>query len=720
MQQKLIALQQHLAQGMIGREQTIKTALLALLAGENILLIGPPGTGKSMISRRISEALSPQTQNPAYFEYLLTKFSTPEELFGPLSINALKQDRFERHTAGYLPDVSIAFLDEIFKASSSILNSLLTILNEHKFHNGTTVQTVPLQALIAASNELPNGDAELAALYDRFLLRCFVDYLSTNEQAQLFQLAPAATIAPEHQLTINDLAHIRQQAQAVTIPEAVQQAMLNIWQQHATTFKEHPDEQLSDRRFVKAIHLLRVSAATNGRTEADFSDVLLLKDCLWNHADNRAALTELIGKALRPFDRAIDIDEKHAHTQKNNGKHTPTPKAIAPTTRPIKGYQGSGTASDPILIGNLNQLMGLIRPEIGQQGYHFRQTADIDGSAMDTWLNIENFQGTYDGAGHTITYKSNCSPFLFKKICKDSTIYSLTLQHLSLAYAIEGSQIHHCQANHCLANNIKNSQIHHCQTKGNLATESIENSKLMACQAGISIAKYINNTTVSCCQSNSFLVQQSISQSHISDCIVCFDKKTKHYFYDEPKHSNWAHHMGAITRLLDNNSIVERCLVYGEIQYFIRAGGGYNGASLSGMVTLCDNSTIRQSVLGKLDLPNSDFNKQNRIVYKTQNATLSQNVSIDSNQWEFRTSQTSGPANDFNSGDGKSIAAVLLNQDFYEHTLGWDFERIWQWDDATGYPALRSNIALAPAASAAPAANQTSLLTSQFNRNIWL
>ena len=482
MQQKIIQLQQQLAQGMIGRENIVKTALLAILAGENILLIGPPGTGKSMISRRLSEALAPQDNVSPYFEYLLTKFSTPEEIFGPLSISALKQDRFERHTAGYLPDVSLAFLDEIFKASSSILNSLLTILNERKFHNGTESQTVPLQALIAASNELPTGDTELAALYDRFLFRCFVDYLDDTSRAQLFQLTPALPIAPEQRLTADDIAHIQQQAQAVMVPQEVQQAMLNIWQQHALTFKERADEQLSDRRFAKAAHLLRISAATNGRTEADFSDVLLLKDCLWNHAEHRETVGELINQALRAFDRSIDTPAQSAPKPKAKTISTPPP-----TSHKIKGYRGSGTANDPLMISNLNELMGLQRPEIGQQGYHFRQTADIDGSAMDTWQNII-FQGTYDGAGHTITYRSDKNQALFVHINAQSTVHSLTLQHLALAWNIENSQIHHCQTNRFLANKIANSQLHHCQTDWSLAGGKVENSKIWACQTGWHIA----------------------------------------------------------------------------------------------------------------------------------------------------------------------------------------------------------------------------------------
>ena len=179
MREKIQTLLSHLNHGLVEREAVIKAALLAVLAGENILLIGPPGTGKSLIARRIAESLG-GAQQGSYFEYLLTKFSTPEEIFGPLSISALKQDVFRRNTAGYLPSVRMGFLDEIFKASSSILNALLTILNERKFHNGALVEDVPLQALIAASNELPTGQDELAALYDRFLVRGFVDYVSAE------------------------------------------------------------------------------------------------------------------------------------------------------------------------------------------------------------------------------------------------------------------------------------------------------------------------------------------------------------------------------------------------------------------------------------------------------------------------------------------------------------------------------------------------------------
>ena len=194
MQHKLNNLIEQLSQGLVQREDVIKTALLTLIAGENLLLIGPPGTAKSLLARRISEALIEDTtpNSHLFFEYLLTKFSTPEEIFGSLSLTELKKDNFHRKTAGYLPTAQVGFLDEIFKASSSILNTLLTILNERRFHNGTQVENVNLQTLIGASNELPNEQSELSALYDRFLLRKYVGYVDSSNLNQLFDLPPKA------------------------------------------------------------------------------------------------------------------------------------------------------------------------------------------------------------------------------------------------------------------------------------------------------------------------------------------------------------------------------------------------------------------------------------------------------------------------------------------------------------------------------------------------
>ena len=309
MRAKIINLQKKLSQGLVGREEVIRLSLLALIAGEHLLLVGPPGTAKSMVARRLHDALSSEENSNHYFEYLLTKFSTPEELFGPLSISELKQDRFVRNTSGFLPNARVAFLDEIFKSSSSILNSLLTILNERKYHNGTSIQDVPLQSIIAASNELPKGQSELAALYDRFLLRFYVGYLNSDQLKLMFDIDEPVSLNPDEKLTLNEIKEIREQSRKVTFPETIQVVLQKIWQEHKDVFKDNLDEQLSDRRFIKILHLLKISAVTNNRLEVDFSDLMILRNCLWNNDINVSEINTII---LKNIEESVNLDNKVA------------------------------------------------------------------------------------------------------------------------------------------------------------------------------------------------------------------------------------------------------------------------------------------------------------------------------------------------------------------------------------------------------------------------
>ena len=163
-----------LERGLVERGVEARLLVLAMVGGEHLLLLGPPGTAKSELCRRLSAV-----GRFLYFERTLTRFSTPEELFGPLSLSALERDEYRRATDGYMPRAEVAFLDEIFKANSAILNTLLTLLNERLFDEGPARTSVPLLTAVAASNELPETD-ELDALFDRFLLRRCVEPVSDD------------------------------------------------------------------------------------------------------------------------------------------------------------------------------------------------------------------------------------------------------------------------------------------------------------------------------------------------------------------------------------------------------------------------------------------------------------------------------------------------------------------------------------------------------------
>src|ERR1700749_933770 len=160
-----------LKSAFVGRDEVVDLIALAAVAGEPLFLFGPPGTAKSLLVREFAGAVRCR-----YFEYLLTRFSEPTELFGPVDIAKLREGVVATVITGMLPEAEFAFLDELFNANSAILNNLLTVLNERIYRRGIEVHRLPLLSLFSASNHLPEDDA-LTALFDRFLLRCHVENL---------------------------------------------------------------------------------------------------------------------------------------------------------------------------------------------------------------------------------------------------------------------------------------------------------------------------------------------------------------------------------------------------------------------------------------------------------------------------------------------------------------------------------------------------------------
>ena len=331
------------------REEEIRGLICALLCGEHVLLLGPPGAAKS----ELAQELCSRTSGAPYFRVQLTRTSTPEELFGPISLKALEQDSYRRKTTGMLPEAKVAFIDEVFKANSAVLNGLLSVLNERIYFNDGEARAVPLEMAVAASNELPASEAreELEALWDRFLLRYLVSYLKEERSFEALMLRNGARGGEDKTVLSEEaLKKAREEAAVVDASGVVPQLL--------ALRRELSEAGIvaSDRRYKKCLSLLKAHAFLEGRKKATDDDLSVLAHALWSDPSQLRDVRKAVMERENPhLHRAQDLldEASEVHKQAMNA--------------PEEEQTNKGQEANAKLKGITNRLLSL-RSEAEKEG----------------------------------------------------------------------------------------------------------------------------------------------------------------------------------------------------------------------------------------------------------------------------------------------------------------------------------------------------------------
>jgi len=287
---RMTRVRHQLKTSFVERAALVDGALTALIARDHILILGPPGTAKSDFAEAVCRCIG-----CSYFDIQLTKDTAPEEVFGMFSAKKmLEVDRYERNVTGCAPDAQVWFLDEIFKSSSALLNGFLLAMQQRKMRNGIQMMDLPLETVMAASNEYPE-DSSLDALYDRFGMKFWLDYI--GDDGAMLKLMSEGPEMITSSLEKDDLKHLRTAARAIPWGDEEARILLAVKKACADA-----GFIASDRTWIgKAPALIRARAVLNGHNAVLPGDFLVLADVLWKRHTDRPALLMAVGNASDPY-----------------------------------------------------------------------------------------------------------------------------------------------------------------------------------------------------------------------------------------------------------------------------------------------------------------------------------------------------------------------------------------------------------------------------------
>ncbi|MEK4402842.1 AAA family ATPase [Sporosarcina sp. FSL K6-6792] len=381
---KLEEIRQALNSRFFERENEVEGILVALLSRQHMLMIGPAGTAKSALAFELAKIV----QGTEYFQWLLTRFSTPEEVFGPLSLKDLEQGVYKRNTTTKMPEANLVFLDEIFKANSAILNSLLTLINERLFYNNGTPVKVPLMSVIGASNEYPEEGEGLEALFDRFLLRFELDYIADDTNFVSMMKGTGQNQAMPS-FTMDELIQLQFLTDRVTIPDEVYEILSEI----RTNLRDEGIRP-SDRRFQQSLSVLQAKALINQRQVVKIDDIVILENVLWETVDQKDTVSSIIRN------HSQDVVTQILYSIQNEANEVFY--AILQDHSPEAGMEA--TQKMKALVADLKNLQSINQSRKADIGPLLDKVTSMEHEILDSILEPWYFESQNDKRGSTSTF----------------------------------------------------------------------------------------------------------------------------------------------------------------------------------------------------------------------------------------------------------------------------------------------------------------------------